>query len=335
MSDQSGVRQVATLAGVSVATVSRVFNESPSVRTKTREKVLAAAQQLNYVPNNAARSLTMKRSYTIGVVIATVDNSIFARFIDAIEQTLAARGFSLIVATCGYDTRNERRRVEELLKMGIEGLILSGAEHDDALLELIKARQLPLICTSLYQSDYAWPTVGYDNYAMGREIAQHLVDLGHRKIKILAGPQALIDRTRIRVKGAMDCFYAAGITDVEVVETALTFIDANKIAQSLLKPPLTFSALLCTSDVLAMGVLLEAPRQGLKVPQDISVTGFDDQDWAAVSNPSLTSVHTPSRRMGEYTATMLVDRIERHIEIEPTLIPSHVVLRQSTAAYKA
>ncbi|WP_261841280.1 LacI family DNA-binding transcriptional regulator [Aliamphritea ceti] len=332
VSGQSGVRQVAKLAGVSVATVSRVFNQASSVRPDTRDKVMAAAKQLNYVPNSAARSLTMNRSYTIGIVIPTIDNSIFARFIDAIEQSLATQGYGLIVATCGFDRHSESQRVEELLKMGIEGLILSGAEHDSDLLELIAARKLPLVCTSLFDADYPWPTIGYDNYSMGKAIAQHLLELGHRKFHILSGPRALIDRTRIRVQGALDCLHDAGIHDVAISETELNFADGCQAAQKLLSQSPDFTALLCTSDVLAMGVLLEAPRLNISVPRQLSVTGFDDQDWAAVSNPGLTSVHTPSRRMGDATARALMANIEYGTLISNQLIESHLVIRGSSGA---
>ncbi|WP_271270597.1 LacI family DNA-binding transcriptional regulator [Aliamphritea hakodatensis] len=330
VSGQSGVRQVAKLAGVSVATVSRVFNQASTVRPDTRDKVMAAAKQLNYVPNSAARSLTMNRSYTIGIVIPTIDNSIFARFIDAIEQTLATRGYGLIVATCGFDRYSESHRVEELLKMGIEGLILSGAEHDEALLELIAARNLPLVCTSLFDAAYPWPTIGYDNYSMGKAITRHLLDHGHRQFHILSGPRDLIDRTRIRVQGILDGLHEAGVSDISISETELNFAAGCQAAKNILTPPLNFTALLCTSDVLAMGVLLEAPRLGIRVPQQLSVTGFDDQDWAAVSNPGLTSVHTPSRRMGDATARALMDNIEQNTAIASQLIDSHLVIRDSS-----
>lgn len=330
MSGQSGVRQVAKLAGVSVATVSRVFNQASSVRPNTRDAVLAAAKQLNYVPNSAARSLTMNRSYTIGIVIPTIDNSIFARFIDAIERTLAEQGYGLIVATCGFDRHNESRRVEELLKMGIEGLILSGAEHDTALLELIAARRLPMVCTSLYAADYAWPTIGYDNYSMGQVVARHLLELGHRKIHILSGSRASNDRTRNRVRGAVDCLQQAGISDIPVHETELSFAAGCQISREVLSQHKDCTALLCTSDVLAMGALLEAPRLGLSIPDDLSVTGFDDQDWAAVSNPGLTSVHTPSTRMGIATANALVANISDAVPISSQLIDSRLVVRGSS-----
>ncbi|MGI9421285.1 MAG: substrate-binding domain-containing protein [Geminicoccaceae bacterium] len=324
-----GVRSIARATGLSVATVSRVLNGSANVKTSTRDRVLAAVRDLGYAPHAAARALATSRTRTIAAVVPTLEHSIFARFLNMVEVELARHGYALIIATSGGAHDQELKRVRELLDMGGEGLILSGIDHHPELLELIEARRVPTVCTSIYDAGSPLPTIGYDNENLGKDAIGYLQDLGHRRIAVIHGPLADNDRTRLR---------RAGIERASRPETELHFFETNLVAaggaaaaRSLLGKTCRPSAALCLSDVLALGVLFESGRQGLDVPEQLSVMGFDDLDWAEHSQPSLTTIKLPTAEMGRMAADALVDRLDHGIELPSLCLPSSIVTRMSTA----
>lgn len=325
-----GVRTVAAATGLSVATVSRVLNGAASVREETRAQVIATMRELGYAPNPAARALATQRTKTIAAVIPTLSHSIFARFLNAVELALAERGYALVIATTNGDPQQELRRVNEVLGMGAEGLILSGATHDPKLLALIAQRAVPTVCTSIYSPRYRLPTIGYDNAGLGREALRYLIGLGHRRIAVIHGPLKDNDRTVLRLKG-VERGMAEGVS-LNSVETSLDSEGGAMVARPLLAGRRRPTAVLCLSDVLALGVLFEAERGGLTVPDDLSVMGFDDLDWAAVCEPPLTTLRLPTARMGRRTADALVDHLDEGRDLPNVKLDAAVVERASTAA---
>ena len=176
----AGVRDIARITGFSVATVSRVLNNSSLVSPATRQAVLQAAETLNYRPNAAAKALSTRRTHIIGAVIPGIENSIFARFIKTLETQLALSGYALVLALTANNIEQENARARDLLNMGAEGLVLSGLEHDQDLIAFINTRKIPLICTSIFDAKATIPTIGYDNRALAYEAAQYLRQLGHQ-----------------------------------------------------------------------------------------------------------------------------------------------------------
>jgi LacI family transcriptional regulator len=298
------VRGIAGATGLSVATVSRVINGAINVAPRTRRQVLDAIAAAGFEPNAAARALSTRRSRTLGALIPTLAHSIFATFLNGIERESARHGYALVVATTGNDIAVEAARARDLLQLGAEGLIVSGARRDAGFEALIAQRRLPVVATSIYNPRYVLPTIGYDNRALGRLALRHLRDLGHRRIAVLHGPLAENDRTRLRLAG---------------VRAALGT-----------RP--TPTALLCLSDVLALGALFEARRATIEVPAQLSIMGFDDLDWAAVCEPPLTTLRLPTARMGELAARALIDFLDRGAPIRACLLAADTVVRESTAA---
>ena len=320
-----GLRQLAAETGLSTATISRALNNSDKVTERTRRKVQEAAERLGYSPNAAARALSIRRSRMIGAVIPTLEGSIFARFINAIEDSLAAHGYALVIATTGSDPEIEQKRALEMLRMGAEGLIVSGLQHQDELLRYIKSRGIPTVATSIFANRGALPSIGYDNRALGRMAAEYLAGLGHRRIGLVHGPVGDNDRTRLRIAGVLD-----RIEDAVTAEVPLTVSGGVEATRKLLageRPP---SAILCLSDVLALGVLFEAPRLGASIPQDLSVMGFDDLDWAASANPPLTTIALPVDEMGRQSANAIVERLEHDKPIRGRRLDGLIVEREST-----
>ena len=322
-----GLRQLAAETGLSTATVSRALNNSDKVTERTRRKVHEAAERLGYSPNAAARALSTRRSRIIGAVIPTLEGSIFSRFINAIEDSLAAHAYALIIATTNSDPAIERKRALEMLRMGAEGLIVSGLQHEDELIRYIKSRGIPTVATSIFANRGALPSIGYDNRALGQMAAEYLAGLGHRRIGLVHGPIADNDRTRLRIEGVKDI-----IEDALTVEVELTVSGGVAATATLLggeNPP---SAIICLSDVLALGVLFEAPRLGASIPADLSVMGFDDLDWAACANPPLTTIALPVDEMGRQSASAIVEHLEQQKPIRSKRLDGRIVERQSTQA---
>lgn len=325
----TGVRGLAKATGYSVATISRVINGADNVSRRTRAIVEAAIAAVGYQPNYAARALSTRRTRTIGAVIPTLAHSIFATFLNAIERELATHGYALIIATTGGDPKNELLRARALIDLGAEGLIVSGAARDPRFKQLLAGGRLPVVVTSFFDRRNPIPTIGYDNRALGRDAIRHLRDLGHRNVAVLHGPRNNNDRTRLRLAGVRA---AAGDCRVSFIECALDAVGGAQGALRALEPHPRCTAMLCLSDVLALGAVFEARRTGLNVPLQLSIMGFDDLDWAAVCEPPLTTLHLPTAEMGAAAARALVRHLDEGVGIEPQALDAAIVVRASTAA---
>ncbi len=325
---RANLRDVAGMAGVSVATVSRVLNSPETVADRTRARVQAAIDELRFVPSAAARAINSGRTRIVGALIPTLDNAIFARFLDAVEKHLAPHQLSLIVATTNGDTATERQKAQNLVDIGAEGLIVSGIHHSQDFLDLVARNQLPVIVTSYFDAQYCLPTIGYDNHVAASVAAAHLHELGHTEIAVIHGPRHSNDRTSARIAG----LEAAGLmTKLVFHEVDLSIEGGCSAVRALVSSGERVSAILCLSDVLAMGALFELDRAGLKVPQDMSVMGIDDLPGSSFTAPALTSVRLPVQEMGARAAAALAAWVEQGQVPEPAALASNLVVRQSTA----
>lgn len=326
-----GMRRLAAETGLSIATVSRALNDNPAVSAKTKQIVVEAAERIGYVPSAAARALATARTRTIGAVIPTLAHSIFSTFIAAIEETLAELGYALIIATSNGDLEIEERRAIELMDLGAEALIVSGEVHTTGLREAARRRGCPILCTSTYNPDAArvLPTIGYDNYELGRTASAFIAELGHEDVAVFHGPASSNDRTRLRLEGVRaGCANPARVrcyeSELAVSASASSF---GTMQASGFEP----TAILCLSDVLALGVLFEAQRQGLTVPGDLSVMGFDNLEWASAATPPLTTIALPVLEMGTQAARALVAKLDHQTEIESLRLTGNIIVRASTA----
>ena len=213
------LRDVAREAGVSVATASRVLNDSPSVSPETREDVLRVFAKLEFAPDPLARALNAGGTNTVGAVIPTINHAIFAAFLEALEAGLDANGYRLLIATTGMDRRVELERARSLLEMGARALIVTGLDHEPELTGLARRFGAPVVATSIYEASASMPTIGYDNTELGRQAMQHLLDLGHRDVALVSGPTAQNDRARFRIRGAES---VEGVRSLRIIETELS-----------------------------------------------------------------------------------------------------------------
>ena len=304
---------VAARAGVSTATVSRCLNAPDRVSPTARAAVMAAVAELGYAPNYAAQALAANRSYTVGVVIPTIENSVFARGVQAFQEALGEAGITLLVASSAYSPEREADRIRTLVARGADALMLIGFERDPRLYEFLGRRGVPVVVAWAWRSDPPVPCVGFDNRRAMRALAEAVLAAGHRRLAMISAEIAPNDRAADRVAGFRDALAAAGLdaAAVPVVETPYSVANGRAAAAALLARPDRPTAICCGNDVLAMGAIMAARDRGLRIPGDLSVTGFDDIELAEVAVPPLATVHVPHREMGRRAAALLLATMRR------------------------
>ena len=328
---------VARAAGVSTATVSRCLNAPDRVVEATRTKVMTAVQALGYTPNFGARVMAAKRTFTIGAIIPTMDNAIFARGIQAFQEALHARGYTLLVASSSYDPQVEADQIRSLVGRGADGLFLIGYERDASVYSYLEQQGVPVLSSWVYEAHSPVPTVGFDNRKGMRMIADKVLAMGHRQIAVISGVLKGNDRTTQRIEGIRDAFRANGIDpgSVPVTETPYEVENGASAFKAFMAKTPRPTAVICGNDVLAVGALRGSRDMGLDVPQDVSITGFDDIELARIVTPALTTVHVPHREMGRKAAEALIDMVEKRSTTASVELPITLELRGSLAAPNA
>ncbi|MEM6762622.1 MAG: LacI family DNA-binding transcriptional regulator [Pseudomonadota bacterium] len=322
------LRKVAKAAGVSLATVSRVLNDAPNVSAETKDRVRAVMKALRYTPSATARQLSTGRTRVVGALVPTVDHAIFARFLGALEQRLSEIGYTLVVSCTQNDAAMELQKAQALLATGAEGLIVSGVTRHPDFASVVEDTGVPVIVSSYFDDTSSLPTIGYDNGAIAALALRHLVEAGHEMVAVLHGPVAGNDRTAARL-GALRS-YGDRLALHEVV-SPLTMVGGQQAARAALAAGRP-SAMLCLSDVLALGALFEIQRQGLSIPADISIMGMDDLEWASICNPPLTTIALPVEEMGGCCAEAICHWIETGAPTPSKKIGAEVVRPSSSVA---
>ncbi len=333
------LQDIAAAAGVSTATVSRVLNSPVDVRPALREKVETQIRALGYVRHGAARALASARSHTIGAVIPTLESAIFASGVNAVEKRLTAAGYTLLLAVTNYDLEHEYEQVKALIERGVDGMILVGRDHDVDTLNMLERQRCPFITTWTYTDDALHPCVGFDNADAARRIIEHLLDLGHTRIGVIAGITTGNDRARERISGVRTALKARRLKlDSRcLIEKPYEVSKGRAGFRTLMERPgdIRPTALFCGNDVLAVGAMLEARHMGINVPDDVSIVGFDDLPLSEHLAPGLTTVHVPSRRMGERAADYLLQCIAGEAAEPRSELPTDIMIRGTTAPPKS
>lgn len=328
------IEDVAQAAGVSTATVSRALNLPGSVRPALRARVLDAVERLGYVAHAGARALSLRRSGTVGAIVPTVDNAIFARGLQAFQQRMVQDGVHVLMAFSDYDADREAALAQALVARGVDALAFTGLSQRPELLAWLAQRGLPTVHTGAYPAPPGIACVGFRNRAAARRATQVLLDLGHRRIAMLAGVTADNDRAAERVLGVREALAGAGLElpPARLVEAPYTLQTAREGMAALLDTAVPPTAVLCGNDVLAVGAMLECQARGVPVPQALSVVGFDDLDLARQWRPALTTVHVPTERMWTLAAEYLLGRLAGRVgEPQQREIAVELVMRESTA----
>ena len=328
------LKDVARVAGVSTATVSRCLNSPELVSESTRERILATVKDLRYAPNFGARALAAKRTNTYGAVIPTMDNAIFARGVQAFQEVLVDNGATLLVASSSYDLKIEEEQIRTIVARGADGLLLIGKDHDPETFSFLRERGTPFILAWTISQDPEQACIGFDNAEASRLLARKAIGLGHRDIGYISAYTAQNDRARDRMTGARRALEECGIdpASMPVIETKYSFRRGREAFRSMMQMPIRPSLVMCGNDVLAVGAVQAAREMGIDVPGDVSITGFDDIDIATVVSPALTTVHVPHRRMGAQAAEMLLDQVRKGAKPKQIDLETRIVEGDSLAA---
>lgn len=328
------IEEVAKLAGVSVATVSRVLNKSETVRPKTAERVLRAIRELDYTPNQSARNLRRSESRIILTLAPNFSNPYYSRILTGIGDLAHNCGYSVLICNTNGEADNERQFLHLLETHRADGAIFLACHGQHEWLRQYAAKY-PLVQCCEYVPELDNPSVSIDNYAAALETVRYLLSLGHRRIAMLSADNEFIS-TALRHKGYADALEEAGISyDPGLVFMAggdYSFTSGLAAAEELLSVPERPTAVFCVSDILALSVISRAGEKGLRVPEDLSVTGMDDVDYTTMFHPHLTTVAQPCYEMGQESLKLLLRMLGG--ETAPcahTFLPHRLVLRESAA----
>ncbi|MBU3620661.1 LacI family DNA-binding transcriptional regulator [Polynucleobacter sp. CS-Odin-A6] len=329
------IDHVASAAKVSIATVSRALNRPETVSTALREKINNVIKKLGYIPNAGARSLMLKRSGTIGAIVPTLDNAIFAQGLAEFQKQLNQAGYQLLVASTNYDPVIESTQINNLLSRGVEGVALFGSSQEKDALKLLKTRSIPYIHVGTLSTPLNGFASGFDNREAIKLGVEHLLGIGHQHFGILTGITANNDRANDRVQGALELLAQKKINlkPEVIVECNYDLQEARLGLKKLLLSNPKITAIICGQDVLALGAMLEAQSQGIKIPKELSIIGFDDLEISRHLIPSLTTIHIDAIGMWAQAANHLISQING-VESLPRKINTAVnlVIRGSSSA---
>lgn len=330
------VADIAEAASVSTATVSRFLNNPESVRPERAERVRSAITALGYVRHGAARTLASHKSMSIGAVIPTLDNAIFAKGIQAFQKRLHVGGYTLLLGSFDYDPVEEIRQATALIEHGVDGMLLIGLDHRPELFTYLDRVDVPYVSSWAYDPEQPHPCVGFDNLDAARRLTTYLLEIGHRRIGMVAGVTQYNDRARERAMGAREALSAHGLMfDPDLyLESPYTIRAGRHAMRNLMERSPRPTAVICGNDVIAMGALLECQSLGIAVPDEVSVTGFDDLPMVSQLRPALTTVHVPSEEMGQRAADHLLARIQGKTILFKERLDTEVVIRGTTAPPK-
>jgi DNA-binding LacI/PurR family transcriptional regulator len=318
------IHDVASRAGVSKSLVSLAMRGSPKVSDASRDAIMAAAAELGYRPNAAARSLADRHSRTVGVLILDLHNPVFAEILDGVQQEVRQHGYSTMLVTGDADPVLEQAELDTLLEFQVEGLILVSHRLSAAALRSIAAEVPTVVVTRRDMTGPRIDTVSNDDVAGAALAVDHLVGLGHRRIAHLSGGDNPISLDRER--GYRQAMQAAGLgAEACVVEGSLTDAGGYAAAKAALAVGPRPTALFVANDIAALGAIAAVQEAGLQVPADVSVVGYDGIALGALRTLSLTTVAQPLAEMGSSAAARLFARIEsprsraHHLGVDATL----------------
>jgi LacI family gluconate utilization system Gnt-I transcriptional repressor len=305
------LEEVAALAGVSTMTASRALSQPQLVSEGTRTRVEQAVSQLGYVPNRAARALASSQSRVIAVLVPSLSNAVFSEVLDGIHDAIEASQYQLLIGNTLYSDAEEEKLLKIYMQSNPDGILLSNLNHSAAVEHMLSSSRVPIVSMMDLAEDSARMSVGFSQQAAGRVMTEHLLGRGYRRIAFIAAQ--LDERTLRRADGYREAMAAAGLHDARlelmVPERSTIALGAELTRQALARIG-DCDAVFCCNDDLAYGAVFHCQRQGIRIPEQLAVAGFNDLSASAWMVPALTTVETPRYRIGFEAATLLLQSIE-------------------------
>jgi LacI family transcriptional regulator len=324
------LHDVAREARVSIKTVSRVVNGELTVSAETAARVREAIDRLGYRPNQLARSLQGRRSRTIGLMIADISNPFYAGCVKAVEEMARERGYAVILCASDEDAVIEREYVGLLTQRRIDGLLLVPAADGHQYLKEEQAAGLPIVTLDRPADGVLTDTVVVQNRVGTLKAIEHLIQVhGHRRIAFVGAGEHLYT-TRMRLQGYREALEVAGLEEL-CTNGAPNIASAARATRELIESPEPPTAIFAVNNLITVGVLQALEQAGLRVPEDIALTGFDDFELAAVLHPRLTLVRQPAAELGRRAVGLLFDRLEGRQPLEPRriVLETELIVRES------
>lgn len=333
------IKDVARRTGVSHSTVSRALRGNTLISSETTERIRQAAQEMGYQPSAAARSLKTNRTQVLGVIVSSIADPFFGEILNGIEACAQERGYSLFIAASQHDPVKERQIVQTMMEQRTDGVIICSSSFSAEQGRQLLSYGFPVVAVNHQAAENFHYSIYHDDEDGSRQITQHLIALGHRKIAYLGNARS--GRTSMdRLSGFTQAMQAAGLKVrqefIYHVQGGDPALGADSIAyyQQLVVQP---TAIICFNDTLAIGVLKGCNQAGIRVPEDLSVTGFDNITYSAFISPALTTFDQPKYSIGEEAASLLLDLLHTeddvHEETERVkVLQGKLLVRSSTAA---
>jgi DNA-binding LacI/PurR family transcriptional regulator len=320
---------VAKKSGLSVVTVSRVINNQASVRRNNREKVLQAMKELDYHPNASARSLARGKTGIIGLTLTTLQDSFLDAVVKEINDRLAEHGYFLALSiSTGYEEAFHRSLFQEDRVDGV--ILLSPIQEDEYMMEL-KKKKIPFVMIDNQQRNPSVTSIIVDNFKGGYDATKHLIELGHTEIAHIGGPDPFLS-SRERERGYLTALEEAGLAPYAIERGTFDISSGYRITRSWIAAGKVPSAIFASDDYMALGVMDALKNEGIRIPEDVSIIGFDDQIFASEFHPMLTTVRQPADKIGRTGVELMLAAINDPskrsvtVQLEPELI-----IRESTA----
>lgn len=326
------IREIADAAGVSTATVSRVINNPGSVKAERRQRVQDVIDRNDFVNDGVAQSLKGGRSRTIGLVIPSITNSIYAASTQAIQRFAQQQRYSVILVVSDFEPEEEKILIRRLVERRVDGIILTGGEHHPSIYRLLERHNIPCVLTWRMADNSTMTCVSFDNYHAGLMAMKRLTELGHIRIGLICGRPAVNDRAEKRRRAYEDALMGISVAiDPELIfERDFEFSEGRDAMAQMLTLPSPPTAVFAANDIQAIGAIDACHAAGLRIPDDISIIGFDDLPIAEFCVPKLTTIRVPAVRMGNQAAIKLFQKIDGETTVDQEVLPVTLVERETT-----
>jgi DNA-binding LacI/PurR family transcriptional regulator len=329
------IKDVARVARVSVATVSRVVNNSLPVNKDTRERVEEAIRLVNYKPNLLARSLRGKSGNVIGLVVpGVISYPFFSYIINHIEDSIIDAGYNMMLGIDKDDPAREEKFIEDMMSMNVSGIIFSRVSDRSKALHILEKTDIPIVILDRILANEGIPNVVVDNPKAGRLAAAHLYNLGHRSVGCITGPME-IALSRDRLRGFKGHFAENGITipDNHIIEGDFKFESGIKAVEHFKRQDMPCTAIWAQNDFMALGIMRGFYNEGIRIPDAISLLGMDDIDVGTMVSPSLTTLRQPYQLMCKKAVELILLEKEKgkdNLEQKQIVLEPELVVREST-----
>jgi LacI family transcriptional regulator len=327
-----GLRDVARLARVSTATVSRAMNNPDSVSEELRARIASVVRHLGWVPHGAARALATRRTGAIGAIFPTLTHGDFARAIQALQDELSRNGYTLLLACSEYDIEQEYQQARKLVERGVDALILVGENHHDELPSFLTQQKVLSVNTFVYSSKTHGTCVGPDNHNALYRLTNYLLDLGHRRFGVIAQSTANNDRAQARLQGVRDALAERSIAvrPSHFAEGYWGIHEGRQLLRRILAHEPWPTAVICGNAYLSVGAVLESQAMRIPVPQQMSIVGYDDIEIMSELPVPITTVRVSSDEVGRRAARLLIARLDGKPFEEGLECDAEIVVRASS-----